>query len=318
MILALQPSYWQHVLAGLVVIVPTLLVGGFLLGWLVRSVLVPRAAGRLWPEGARGVRPLVEIVVDTQRRPVADDDADGSLVWIQAVRFGLVVAACAVIPLSTGLVLAQPGFGLYLLPLVLCGDAFVADLGRRSGPDPAWVLRVGLAGVVAMAAGVVHAQWGTASVAGVVVAQANGTIGGTDVWGLPTFAVHPLTCALAIVACAMTISSMSASSAHRSGGPIGLVARLVDQAWIVAMAAWLVAAFAGGGAVPWSIDNPGTRHAVSVGVFLVKALLVTVGLAWARATWPTVRVRAVRMLLAVTMVIGPVTIGVTLLLRHLV
>lgn len=322
MIIGLQPSYWQQVAAGLVVIVPTLLFGALLIGWFSRSVLEPRAAGRRWPEGARGVRPIVELVVDTQRRPVARDGTEHGgdpLEWMQAARFALVVAACAVVPVSTGLVLTQPGLGLYVLAIALGIDALVVHVGAGHEPDGATRLwtRAGLAGVLALTAGVVHAQWGTASVAAVVVAQADGAIGGVDVWGLPTLVVQPLACAIAVATCFMTIDSMTDLPAVRVGALPRVLALLVNQAWVIAIAAWLVAAFAGGGAVPWAIDNPGTRQVVSVAVFATKATLVTVAFAWARATWPTVPPRAVRALFTAGMVVGPIVIGLTLLVRHL-
>ncbi|HET8929748.1 MAG TPA: NADH-quinone oxidoreductase subunit H [Acidimicrobiales bacterium] len=323
MITGLQPSYWQQVAAGLVVIVPTLLLGAFLLGWFARSVLEPRAAGRRWPEGARGVRPIVELVVDTQRRPAARDgteQTDDRLEWLQAARFGLVVATCAVVPVSTGLVLTQPGLGLYVLAIALGIDALVVRAWTSHEPDAATRLwtRVGLAGALALAAGVVHAQWGSASVAAVVVAQADAAIAGVDVWGLPTLFVQPLACAMAVAACFMTIDSMTDLPAVRAGALPRVLALLVNQAWLIAISAWLVAAFAGGGAVPWNIDNPGTRQVTSIVVFATKTVLVTLALAWASAAWPAVRLRSVRALLALGAVGGVVSIGLTLLTRHLV
>lgn len=321
MIGVLQPSYWQHVAAGLAVIVPTLLVGGFLLGWFTRSVLEPRAAGRRWPEGARGIRPIVEIIVDIQRReaaePVAGRERDPRG-YLGAARFGLVVAVCAVIPVSTGLVLTQPGLGLYALAVLLAADALLRRAGAAS-PDSdvnvaTWV-EIGLAGVVALMAGVVHAQWGTASVSAVVTAQADGAVGNVDIFGLPTMFAHPLTCGVAVVALWMSIVSMDASPGTRGGALPGLVAQLVNQTWVIAIAAWLVAAFAGGGAVPWGIDNPGARQVVSVVVFSTKVSLVAIALAWAKLTWPVVTVRSVRVLLGIGIVVGTVVIGVTLLIR---
>ena len=321
MIVALQPSYWQQIVAGLVVIVPTLILGGFLLGWFRRSVLEPRAAGRRWPEGARGLRPVVEIVVDTQRRLAGGgrpERAAEFFGWGQAIRFGLVVAACAVIPVSTGLVLTQPNLGLYALAVLLVGDAFVSMLGWRDDAGSlACLLRCGLAAVIGLMGGVVHAQWGTASVAEVVAAQANGAIGGISSWGLPTLAVHPLAYAVAIGACFMTMTLMASSRAAQAGGTVGLVAQLVNQAWTIAMSAWLVATFAGGGAVPWGIDNPGTRQVVSVVLFATKTLLAALGFAWVQATWPRRSVRGVRVLLVAGALVGVSTIGLTLLARHL-
>ncbi len=340
MIVGLQPSYWQQVAAGLAVIVPTLVVGAFLLGWFARSVLEPRAAGRRWPEGARGVRPIVELVVDIQRveaMPADRSATEDRLVWSQALRFGLVVAAGAVVPVSTGLVLTQPGLGLYVLAIALALDACIEYLGPPPGgnhgldaatPDrvqsPAAPdrtarvsLRAGMSALIALAAGVVHAQWGTGSLPAVVAAQAGGSVGGIDVWGLPTFAVHPLVAAIAVAAGFVTIAAMAPAASSRVGALPGLVAQLVDQAWVIAIAAWFVAAFAGGGAVPWSIDNPGTRQVTSVAVFATKTALVTVAFAWARAIWPVVSSRAVRTLLVIGAVAGTASIALTLLVRHL-
>lgn len=323
MITGVQPSYWQQVAAGLVVIVPTLLAGGFLLGWFTHSVLEPRAAGRRWPEGARGVRPIVELIVDTQRRAVPQAGRtvpDDRLEWAQALRFGLVVATCAVVPVSTGLVLTQPGLGLYVLAVALGADALVQRVVSAATDDADTRLweRVGLAALIALGAGVVHAQWGTASVAAVVTAQADAAIAGIDVWGLPTFVVQPLVAPAVVAAGFLTIRVMAHTAAPRAGALTGVLARVVDQAWVIAISAWLVAAFAGGGAVPWTIDNPGTRQVVSVAVFATKVSLVTVTLAWARATWPEVQVRTVRVLLAIGGVVGGTSIALTLLTRHLV
>ncbi len=318
MILGLQPSYWQQIAAGVAVIVPSLLVGALLLGWCTRSVLRPRAAGRPWPEGARGIRPVVELIVDLQRRGASRRAAVRA--WLQPVRFGLVVAACAVVPLSSGLVLTDPGLGVYVFALVLGLDAVVEAVGA---PDDELVaaslpVRAGLAVVVAIMAGVVHAQWGTGSVAAVVTSQADGAVGGIDLFGLPTAVVHPLAATVATGAVFVTLVAMASSRAVRDGGPTGTFAGIVDQAWVIAGAAWLVVAFAGGGAVPWSIDNDGTRHVVSVAVISTKITLVALALAWARATWPTVSVRSVRVLVAAGGIGGILAIGATLLVRHLV
>lgn len=323
MIVALAPSYWQQILAGLAVIVPTLAIGAVLASWLSRSVLVPRARGRRWPEGARGVRPLVELVVDAQRRPAPLDDHAHSQdrhEWAQCVRFGLVVATCSVIPVSTGGVLTQPGLGLYVLALGLIVDATIgafATGGSEMGRLRLWV-RIGLAMVLAATAGVVHAQWGTASVVGVVTAQANASIGATDVWGLPTFVVHPVVCAVGVLGGFMTIQMMAAEPAHRAGALPGLLAAIVDHAWIVGVSAWFVAAFAGGGAVPWTIDNPGTRQVVSVVLFATKTALVAFGFVWAKATWSGLMLRTVRLTLAIGAIVCGIALGGTLVIRHLV
>ncbi|MBS1846785.1 MAG: hypothetical protein JST73_00760 [Actinobacteria bacterium] len=326
MIVGLQPSYWQRIVAGLVVIVPTLVVGAFAISWFTRSVLEPRAAGRRWPEGARGVRPLVEVVVDAQRRPVVADDRTGSedrLVREQVARFGLVAASCAVLPVSTGLVLTQPHLGLYTLAIVLLIDALLDGLvvapardtnAARLG-DPA---RIGLAALLALAAGVVHAQWGSGMLPSIAAAQAHAVVGGTHIRGVPTFVVQPLGFLVASAACFVSVVAMADGPAVRAGALPGLCARLVNASWMLAIAAWLVATFVGAGAVPWKVDNPGTRQVVSVVVFSAKTVLATLALAWARATWPSVPVRTVRLLLALGSGVAVGSIAMTLLVRHLV
>lgn len=319
---ALQPSWWQQLVFGVGVIVPSLLVGAVLLGWLSRSVLVPRAAGRRWPEGTQWFRPLVELVVDAQRSPAGDGRAAD--VFVQAVRFGLVAATCVVVPLSAGAVVARPGLGVYLLAVGLVVDALLigAAARTRSGGDGAadlvcWV-RMAAAALVALAAGVVQTQWGTGSLAAIVAAQADRSIVGLSIWGLPTFAVQPLMALVAVLAVWVTVVAMPQSPARTAGAAPRLLSDIVDQAWVVAAAAWLVCAFAGGGAVPWGIDNDGTRQVVSITLFALKTVTVTVLLAWARATWPHVRVRTVRALVVVGGIVGVVSIGLTLVVRSVV
>lgn len=328
---ALQPSYWQQITAGVVVIVPTLIVGAVLLGWLCRSVLVPRAAGRRWPEGARGVRPVVELLVDLQRRSgVTGADRRG---WSQAGRFGLVVAACAVVPVSTGLVLTQPGLGLFAVAVALAADAGFEWIGVRSAtgggdrdgadspaPHAATMLwtRIGLAALVGLATGVVAAQWGTAVMGRVVAAQADAAVGGNSLFGVPTFVVHPVVALVSVAALYATIVTMAQSAAIRDGGPTGVFAQVVNDAWVIGLAGWWVAAFAGGGAVPWTVANPGTRQVLAVAVFATKAVAATIALVWARATWPTISLRKVRGLLALGAAAATVTLAGTLLIRSLV
>ena len=94
-----------------------------------------------------------------------------------------------------------------------------------------------------------------------------------------------------------------------------MVAAVVDQALLIVSAAWLVAAFAGGGSVPWDIANDGVRQVVAVVVFTLKLAVVASALAWARCTWPTCSVRTLRRFLVIGAVIAVVSIGATLLIR---
>lgn len=318
----LEPSWWQQLVFGLAVIVPTLIVGAVLVSWLDRSVLVPRAAGRRWPEGTRWFRPLVEIIVDIQRTPSGGVHPVDT--YLQAVRLGLVAATCVVIPLSAGAVVARPGLGIYLAAVALAADACVTwGVARRRSPagsavEAGFGVRLAAAGLVALATGVVQAQWGTASVYAVVAAQVDRSIVGLSIWGLPTFVVQPLTASFAVVAVWVTVVAMPAGVAREVGAAPRLSSDIVDRAWVVALAAWLVTVFAGGGAVPWGIDVDGTRQVVSIAVFATKTTLVVLALAWARATWPTVRVRTVRALVVIGGVVGVGSIGLTLLIRALV
>ena len=86
---------------------------------------------------------------------------------------------------------------------------------------------------------------------------------------------------------------------------------------MLAGVAWLVTCFAGGGSVPWSIPVDGVRHVVSAVALLAKVSLGCVVLAWARASWPTVSVRLVRTYVWVGALVAVVSIGATVLLRHL-
>lgn len=314
---SLQPSYWQQLVFGLGIIIPTLLVGALVLGWFETSVLRPRAAGRRWPEGARWVRPLVEIVTDIQRRPVATTATAGA--YLQAVRFGLVAAVAATVPMSAGLVVTQAGLGLYAFGVLLAADALVTGFGERvpwnAQPATARWIQLAVAGVVLLAAGTVQAQWGTGSLAAVVTAQADRGIAGLQIWGLPTFVAQPLMAVFAAVAAHAATVAMTDTATHRRGALPGWLAEVVDRTWLVVAAAWLVAAFGGGGAVPWDIHGDAQRHAVSVAVFLTKVSLVAIGLAWARARWPTVPVRAVRGFLVVAGLCALIVIPVTLVIR---
>lgn len=328
---ALQPSYWQQILAGLVVIVPTLLVGSVLLGWLARSVLVPRAAGRRWPEGAWGVRPVVELLVDLQRRSVVAG-AERRL-WWQPVRFGLIVATCAVVPVSSGAVLTQPDLGLYVVAVALFADACIewaCARGTNDGParrgagdsgvhgvDGVWA-RIGLAALIGLTTGVVAAQWGNASMSRVVTAQADAAIGGNSLWGGPTFVVHPFVALFSVLALYATIVTMSDAVATRDGGPSGVFAQVVNDAWVIGMAAWWVAVFAGGGAVPWTVANPGTRQVLAIVLFATKTVAATIGLVWARATWPIVSLQKIRVLLVFGAATAGAAIALTFLIRSLV
>lgn len=316
----LQPSWWQQLTFGVGVIVPTLLVAALLLGWLDRSVLTPRAAGRRWPEGTRWFRPLVELVVDTQRHPVGGDRP--ALAYLQAVRFGLVAATCVVVPVTAGAVVARPGLGVYLLAVALVVDALLVRAverpiapGDAADDDSSFWVRVATAGLVALAAGVAQAQWGTGSLYRIVAAQADRSIAGLSWAGLPTFVAQPLAAVVAVFAVHLSLVAMGGHRAGADGAAGRLLSAIVDQAWVVAAAAWLVCAFAGGGAVPWGIDDDGTRQVVSVAVFATKVTLVTLLLAWARATWPTVRVRTVRSFVLVGGVVGVGSIVLTLVIR---
>ncbi len=317
MIAVLQPSFWQRTVIGLVVVLVVATPAAHLMGWFARTVLEPRAAGRRWPEGAYWLRLVAEPLVDLQRRSAGPPpDSRGVATGCRA---GLSLAGYAVIPVSTGLVVTQPGLGLFVLPVVSGADAlaiWVATSPWERGID-ALATRVGTAVVLGLMGGVVAAQWGTASFAHLMVSQGHTSIFGVAGWGLPTALVHPVAFGVAVVALHCANVGIASTQAATRGGAVGFVAGLIDQSWLLLGAAWLVGAFLGGGTVPWGIANDGVRHAVAVVVFSAKWTVVALGFAWARATWPDVSVRAVRWLLAVGAVVGVVGIAATVGIRHL-
>ncbi len=215
-ILAIDPSYWQRTAAGLLAVLVVGLLVAVAVEALARIVFAPRAAGRRWPEGAgRGgiLRIPAAMVIELQRRTPAlegraADLADGAV----AVRVGLALGTLAVVPLSTGLVVAQPGSGLFVLPVLLVADAVVLAVLQVVIADPAArdrrradaaeraLVRIGAACVLGLSGGAVVAQWGSASLPVVVAAQAHTAAFGIAGWGLPTALVQ---LPALLVACAM-------------------------------------------------------------------------------------------------------------------
>lgn len=277
MIAVLHPSFWQQSVAGLAVTLSVIVPCVVGLWWFERAVLVPRAASRAWVEGSR-LRPLVEAVVAVQRRaaPGAQDDV------LVGVRVGCALAICAVVPLSSGLVSAQPTGGVF----VLAGALLVDALAHRS------MERVGLAALVGLVSGAVAVQWGTSVVPEIAHAQAHSNV--------MTFWIQPWLAAVALFALHATFVDMRSRPSS-----------LADMALVVAVSGWWVAVFAGGGVVPWPIDNPGTRHVVSVVVFMAKLTVVSLLVVWSNVTWPTVSVRWIRQLLLGGSGVTVVALGVT-------
>ncbi len=331
-ILAIDPSYWQRTAAGLLAVLVVGLLVAVAVEALARIVFAPRAAGRRWPEGAgRGgiLRIPAAMVIELQRRTPAlegraADLADGAV----AVRVGLALGTLAVVPLSTGLVVAQPGSGLFVLPVLLVADAVVLAVLQVVIADPAArdrrradaaeraLVRIGAACVLGLSGGAVVAQWGSASLPVVVAAQAHTAAFGIAGWGLPTALVQ---LPALLVACAMlhlVAVRLSPAAAERPlGGARGFVDRIAGSVWLVAGAAWLVVCFLGGGAVPWRVDNDGVRHLLSVVLLLSKLLAVCVALAWSRVTWPEVSPEVARLALAIGAGAAICSIGGTLLVR---
>ncbi len=284
MIAVLHPSFWQQSAAGLVVTFAVVMPFVVALWWLERAVFVPRAASRAWAEGSR-LRPIVEGIVALQRRGAPGGQSDVQL----GVRVGCALAICAVVPLSNGLVTAQPTWGV----LVPAGALLVDAIVHRS------VARVGLAALFGLVSGAVAVRWGSSIVTEIVRAQADANV--------MTLLVQPW---LAVVA----VFALHATFVDATSRPTSLA----DMALVVAMSGWMVAVFVGGGAVPWPVDNPGTRHVVSVVVFTTKLFVVSLLFVWARVTWPTVSVRWVRQLLLCGAGVTVITLGATALIRSLV
>lgn len=329
-LLAIAPSYWQQVAAGLAVVLTVALPLGVVLEYLRLVVFVPRAAGRRWPEGAGwgGVARIpAEVVVDLQRVAPAVEGRDADLADVAvSVRVGLALATFTVIPLSTGLVVVQPHLGVFLFPVLLAGDAAItAALWVRVGSMPRADAvgraagRVGGAALLGLVAGAVAVQWGSASMTEVVAAQAHARAFGIAGWGVPTALVQLP--ALLVAATMLHVTGVALSPAAAEAplaGSRGVIERLAASVWIVAGAAWLVACFAGGGAVPWDVSNDGVRHVLSATLFLAKLALVGLVMVWARATWPEVTASFVRRALLVGAAVAVGSIGVTSALQRVV
>jgi NADH:ubiquinone oxidoreductase subunit H len=326
-----DPSWWQRTFFGLVVLLAVAVPLGIVLLVVRTVVLAPRSARRRWPEGAGwgGLRRVpAELLVDLQRtaEPSRGTVADVADVLV-ALRFGLAFVPLAVVPASTGLVVSQPGLGVFVLPAVLVIDALLVLLGAKLVPGPsqpgdrtelaaqAAAARIGVAVVLGLVGGVVVAQWGSASLPEVVRAQAHGSAFGVAGWGLPTAWVQPLAFVVACVG--VFLVGLEPRGASGIGGPRGVVRRIGDELWVVAGVAWLVTCFAGGGSVPWTVSVDGVRHVVSALALISKVLFGCAVLVWARVTWPAVNPRQVRAYLLAGSVAGVVSIGATVPLRHL-
>ena len=175
--------------------------------------------------------------------------------------------------------------------------------------------RAGVACVLGLVGGVVVAQWGSASLPAVVHAQANGSVFGVAGWGLPTAWVQPG--AFVVATIGVVLVGVAPHRSAEAGGPRGALLRVVDALWVVAAVAWLVTCFAGGGSVPWTVQVDGVRHVISSLALLVKVGLGCVAVVWARETWPSVTTRLVRTYLGVGAAVAVISIGATVLLRHL-
>ena len=329
----IDPSWWQRTFFGLVGVVAVVVPLALALLIVRTVVLVPRAAGRRWPEGAGWgglIRVPAELLVDLQRaaEPSQGKDADVADVLV-AARAGLAIASLAVVPASAGLVVAQPGLGVFLLPFVLVLDALVVLLGSRLVGDrtrasellsrdrsaDAAVAKIAIACILGLFGGVAVAQWGSASLPAIVEAQARGGVFGVTGWGLPTAWVHPMVFSAAAIG--VHLVGLELQPAARVGGARGVMLRIVDELWVVAGVAWLVTCFGGGGSVPWAISVDGVRHVVSALALLAKVALGCVVLVWARVTWPSVSPHQVRGFLVAGSGVAVLSLGATVLLRSL-
>lgn len=317
-----DPSWWQRTALGVAALCAVVLPIALLLTYVRTVVFTPRAAGRRWPEGAGtagSARVPAELLVDLQRSPAPSDGTDSLPAdGVVALRVGLPFLVLAVVPISTGLVVGQPGLGLFALPLALLFDAALFGLFAGRGRDDvvaaAIGTRVGAAAVLVLVGLVLVAQWGSAAMPVIVRGQADHGLFGVRGWGSPTFLVQPLLAAVAVVSAFLALLE---PRDRRPGGPHAVLLRLADECWVVAVSAWLVATFVGGGAVPWPIGNAGVGHVVSVVVFFAKLSVVAVGFVWAQETWPNRPVGFVRGSLVAGASVAVVSLGATVLLRHL-
>lgn len=321
-VLAVEPSYWQRTLFGVVGVLalcPALAIGVM---YLRRVVTDPRAAGRRWPEGAgpAGVARIPgELFVDLQRSDPSASSTDVAEV-LCAIRIGLVFLALATVPLSTGLVVAQPGLGLFVFPVVLVLISVVDDAhaGWSEAGTIRMATRVGAACVVGFSGGAVAAQWGTAALPQVIASQAHGTVFGVAGWGLPTAMVQIPAFVFAILAIHATLARVDVGTDRQFRADAdGAMTRVGDGLLSVVCAAWIAAAFLGGGAVPWGITNDGVRHVVSATLMMSKVVVVAAALTWGLSRRPVISVLHMRRILLIAVPTLVVSIGVTIAARAL-
>lgn len=320
LMLAVEPSYWQRTLFGLVgvlVLCPALAIGVL---YLRRVVTDPRAAGRRWPEGAGpagSARVPVELFVDLQRAEASTSPADVADA-LTAIRVGLLFLALATVPLSTGLVVTQPGLGLFVLPVVLLLISVIdaAQSGLNDAGTIRMATRIGAACMIGLSGGAVAAQWGSSALPRVIAAQAHGAVFGVAGWGLPTAMVQLPAFVLAILAIHATLARVDVESdrAVRADAR-GAMTRVGDGLLTVACAAWIAVAFLGGGAVPWEISNDGVRHVVSATLTVSKVAVVAAVLTWGLSRRPVIAVPHVRRMLLVGVPTLVVSIGATMAAR---
>lgn len=333
MLIAIAPSYWQQTLYGIVALAA--IVPGLALAVLYLEAVIfgPRAAGRHWPEGAGWaglLRLPVELLTDLQRSSPPNDRAHADLGdGLMAVRLGIVFMSLAVIPVSTGLVVAQPGLGIVVFPVVVALDAVIGyltlrllplppDVGqdeRRARGESLLAGQIAAACLLGLSAAVVAVQWGSAALPRVVEQQAHTGVFGVAGWGLPTGVVQFPAFVVAVVALRLTF--VVAGATFGAGGARGAAGRIARATMVVAGAAWLTVVFLGGGGVPWQVANDGVRHVVSAVVLITKTSVILLVLIWwtVRQSEPTGG--AVRRLIVGGAVVAVGSIGVTLALRSL-
>lgn len=344
MVLAIAPSYWQRTLFGFIalsVIAPTL---AFILIGLRRAVLDPWSARRRWPEGAgwgATSRIPAELLTDVQRSVATEAEGGADLAdAMSALRVGAAFAALAVIPASTGLVVAQPGFGVFVLPVCVVVDAVAVTVagrvrhartgqahgGRRAQEADADIetleraaVLIAAACLLALAGGAVVAQWGSTSLAGIVHAQAHGSVASVAGWGLPTAVVQAPAAIVALCGLYLLVARLDGD---RGSIPPATARGLVDQVaralWIVAGASWVAVCFGGGGDVPWMIPNDGVRHVVSALLLVGKTTLIAVAISWFVALRPTISRLWVRRILVAGAIAMVGSIAVTATVRTIV
>lgn len=328
-IMAVAPSPWQQTLFATVALVGVVPMLAMMLLVLRRLVFEPRAHGRMWPEGAGlfgWARIPAEFIVDLTRVVAGESDRRRRVNdAVSALCFGLPFVALATIPLSAGLIAANPTWGLYVVPGIIAAHT-LAEMLRSDGVgdapgSPAHQANDGIparlvgGALVVAGAGVVHLQWASARLFTIAQAQANAALFGFTVFGLPTWVVQAPT---AVVLCgAAHVIVVGNRQRRHVGGARMVTDSLGAEMLVLALAAWLAVVVFGGPAVPFSIANDGLRHVVGIVLVLTKTMCIAGVLVWSSATWPQPRLATLQRSLGAGLSVVGASAIVTVVALHL-